>query len=394
MSENRQLSFVVIGLALFSMFFGSGNLIFPLFLGQIAEGQWIFASLGFFTTAVLLPLTGVVAMVVYKGDYYTFFGCFGKKIGFISILTLLTVWIPLGSGPRCAALAYASMLPYIDSPLPMWFFSAIYCAITFGVVYKKARILNILGYVLTPLLLLCLALIIFKGVDLPALAPAAVSSETLSFLFRGLSEGYNTMDLIASFFFSASIIGILKRASHNEARSLSTTLKASLVGASLLAIVYIGLICLAVSHSDTLYNIPKEQLLVYIAKDLLGPQLGIIASIAVFLACFTTSVALTTVFADFLAERILGSRDQYHLALFITQSVTFVMSITGLQGITAVTEPILQIFYPMMMIMIVINLGRKWMPQPAQSIEAETVVEADVEAEVDKAISAADPAGT
>lgn len=384
MSENRQLSFVVIGLALFSMFFGSGNLIFPLFLGQMAEGQWLFASLGFFTTAVLLPLTGVIAMVVYKGDYYTFFGCFGKKIGFISILTLLTVWIPLGSGPRCAALAYASMLPYTDSPLPMWFFSAIYCAFTFIVVYKKARILDILGYVLTPLLLLCLGLIIFKGVNLPALAPTGVSSETLSFLFRGLSEGYNTMDLIASFFFSASIIDILRRSSHDEARSLSTTFKASLVGAALLAIVYIGLICLAVSHSETLYNIPKEQLLVHIAKDLLGSQLGIIASIAVFLACFTTSVALATVFANFLAERILGNKDQYHLALLITQGVTFVMSITGLQGITAVTEPILQIFYPMLMIMIFINLGRKWIPKPSQPIV--------IEAGAKKAITAADPA--
>lgn len=381
MSQNRQLSFIVIGLALFSMFFGSGNLIFPLFLGQIAEGQWLFASLGFFTTAVLLPLTGVIAMVVYKGDYYTFFGCFGKKIGFISILTLLTVWIPLGSGPRCAALAYASMLPYIDSPLPMWFFSAIYCTITFMVVYKKARILDILGYVLTPLLLICLALIICKGIDFPALVPAEVSSNTLSFLFRGLSEGYNTMDLIASFFFSASIINILRRSTHDEARSLSTTFKASLVGATLLAIVYIGLICLAVSHSDALYNIPKEQLLVHIAKDLLGSQLGIIASLAVFLACFTTSVALTTVFADFLAERILGNRDQYPIALLITQSVTFVMSITGLEGITAVTEPILRVFYPMLMLMIVINLSRKWMamPQPVEDhAHARKIVNAPV----------------
>lgn len=384
MSEKRQLSFIVIGLALFSMFFGSGNLIFPLFLGQMAEGQWIFASLGFFATAVLLPLTGVIAMVVYKGDYYTFFGCFGKKIGFISILTLLTVWIPLGSGPRCVALAYASMLPYTESPLSIWIFSALYCAFTFFVVYKKARILDVLGYVLTPLLLLCLALIIIKGLDFSALTPTAASSETLSFLFRGLSEGYNTMDLIASFFFSASIINILRRSSQDEASSLSTTLKASLVGAGLLAIVYIGLICLAVSHSGALYTIPKEQLLVHIAKDLLGSQLGIIASIAVFLACFTTSVALATVFADFLAERVLGNKDLYPLALLITQSTTFVMSITGLQGITAVTEPILQVFYPMLMLMIAINLSRKWMQKPVQLIELET--------EDEKAIASADPA--
>lgn len=384
MSENRQLSFVVIGLALFSMFFGSGNLIFPLFLGQMAEGQWLFASLGFFATAVLLPLTGVIAMVVYKGDYYTFFGCFGKKIGFISILTLLTVWIPLGSGPRCVALAYASMLPYTESPVSIWIFSAFYCVVTFFVVYKKARILDVLGYVLTPLLLLCLASIIIKGLDFSALAPAAVSSETTSHLFRGLSEGYNTMDLIASFFFSASIINILRRTSKDEASSLSTTFKASLVGAGLLALVYIGLICLAVSHSEALYNIPKEQLLVHIAKDLLGSQLGVIASVAVFLACFTTSVALANVFADFLAERVMGNKEYYPGALAITQGVTFVMSITGLEGITAVTEPILKVFYPMLMLMIVINLSRTWLARPVQLIE--------IQAEDEKAIASIDPA--
>lgn len=376
-NNRRQLSFAVIGLALFSMFFGSGNLIFPLFLGQIAESQWIFTSIGFFTTAVLLPLTGVIAMVLYKGDYGTFFGCFGKKIGFFLTLILLTVWIPLGSAPRCAALAYASMLPYVESPLPLWFFSSLYCIFTFIVVYKKTRLLDVLGYLLTPLLLLCLAVIIGKGIHLPALAPTEVSSDTLSFLFRGLSEGYNTMDLIASFFFSASIIDILRRSSHDESLSLKTTFKASLVGSALLAIVYIGLICLAVSHSEALYGIPKEQLLVHLAKNILGSQLGIIASVAVFLACFTTSVALATVFANFVAEKILGSRDHYPLALFITQGATFVMSITGLQGITAVTEPILQIFYPMLMIMIVINVGTKLMRKNTSSLELE---ESDPEA--------------
>lgn len=366
MSQNRQLSFIVIGLALFSMFFGSGNLIFPLFLGQVAGDQWLFASLGFFTTAVLLPLIGVVAMVVFKGDYGTFFGCFGKKIGFLAILTLLTVWIPLGSGPRCVVLGHASMLPYTDTPVPFWIFSALYCALTFLVVYKKSRLLDVLGCYLTPLLLLCLTLIMVKGINLEALAPGQTSASTLPLFFRGLSEGYNTMDLIASFFFSASIIEILRQSTKDENATLTTTFKASLVGAFLLATVYIGLICLAVSHSDALNNIPKQQLLVHIAKELLGSQLGIAASFAVLLACFTTSVALATVFADFIAEKILGNRDYYHIALLATQAITFIMSIAGLQGITAVTEPILQIFYPLLMLMVVWNLGRKWFFDEAQ----------------------------
>jgi LIVCS family branched-chain amino acid:cation transporter len=119
------------------------------------------------------------------------------------------------------------------------------------------------------------------------------------------------------------------------------------------------LICLSVSHSQLLSDVPKEQLLVHIAKDLLGAQLGMVASAAVFLACFTTSVALATVYADFVAEKIFGSQDRYLVGLMATQFVTYVMSITGLEGIAAVTEPILQLFYPMLMIMIVFNLARK-----------------------------------
>lgn len=363
MTQNRQLSFIVIGLALFSMFFGSGNLIFPLFLGQIAGGEWVYASIGFFITAVLLPLGGIVAMVFYRGNYCAFFASLGKTGGLLAILALLAVWIPLGSGPRCVALAYASMLPYLESPPSLWLISALYCLIVFVVVYKKSRILDVLGYVLTPLLLICLALIIGKGIDFHALPIASITGNSFALFFRGLTEGYNTMDLIASFFFSASVIEILRNSTRDEAGALVKTFKASLVGASLLAIVYIGLICLATSHEGALYDTPKEQLLVHIAKDLLGVQLGLVASVAVFLACFTTSVALATVFANFLAEKLLGNAKYYPLALAFTQLITFGMSIAGLKGITAITEPILQVFYPMLMILIVINVGRKWLPQ-------------------------------
>lgn len=364
MSKTHQPSFIIIGFALFSMFFGSGNLIFPLFLGQIAEGQWMFASLGFFITAVLLPLLGIFAMVVYKGDYGTFFSCcLGKKLGFLATLILLTVWIPLGSGPRCVALGYASMMPYADAALmPVWLFSALYCIATFFIVYKKSRMLDLLGYLLTPLLLICLFLIISKGVTLEALSPDAISAQTLTLFVKGLTEGYNTMDLIAAFFFSASTIEILRQTSQNESLCLSKTLKASFICAFLLAIIYIGLICLTASHEESLHHVPKEQLLVYIAKNLLGFQLGMLSSFTVLLACFTTSVALATVFADFIADKIFKDQKQYHKALIITQMITFAISITGLKGVTAITGPVLQVFYPALMIMIAINIGRKWLP--------------------------------
>jgi LIVCS family branched-chain amino acid:cation transporter len=363
MQASHKLSSFTLGLALFAMFFGSGNLIFPLFLGQLAQEQWSIAAVGFGLTAVIVPLIGIFAMVIFKGDYSAFFACLGRRGGLLAIFILLAVWIPFGSGPRCAMLAYSSLLPYIENPMPLWSFSILYCTLIYFIVVKKSRMLEILGRFLTPILLICLALIVIWGLDLATITPHWSQNENQLFV-RGLKEGYNTMDLIASFFFSASIIEILRRSSHDESLSLKKTLKASLVCASLLGIIYIGLICLAAGHAGTLDGVPKELQLVVLAKVVLGPHLGIIASFAIFLACLTTSVALATVFADFLADKIFKSDDKYRLSLVITQVFTFGMSITGLEGISFVTEPILQVFYPLLIVLIVYNVTKQFVTKP------------------------------
>jgi len=359
MNSQKNLSSLVVGLALFSMFFGAGNLIFPLFVGQLAQGQWMTVAFGFLLTAVVVPFFGVIAMVVFRGNFTEFFSCFGRVPGFLLTLLLLTVWIPLGSAPRCITLAYASLTAHFPASPPMWMFSLGYCLCVSLVIYKKNRMLEILGRFLTPLLLCCLALIIFMGLQLPSNLAHSSFSHTELFS-RGLKEGYNTMDLIASFFFSASIIDILRKSSHDENASLKKALKASAIGILILGAVYIGMISLAALHTVSLQGVPKDQLLVHIAKTVLGSHLGVIAALAIFLACFTTSVALVSVYADFISEKVFRSPAKYTLAIILTQIVSFGMSIFGLQGITFVTEPILQIFYPLLIVLIFVNVGRQF----------------------------------
>ena len=133
--------------------------------------------------------------------------------------------------------------------------------------------IEILGRFLTPMLLCCLALIVLFGLDIGAsLNPSNFAAGEIP--FRGLKEGYNTMDLIAPFFFSASVIEILKKASGNEELSLKKAFKASVVGIVVLAAVYIGLISLSAYHAATLQDVPKDQLLVHIAKSVLGSRVG------------------------------------------------------------------------------------------------------------------------
>src|SRR5690348_4123561 len=100
---------LAIGLALFSMFFGAGNIVFPLAVGQITGDQVLFASLGLILTAALVPIIGVIAMVLFDGNQRHFFGRLGRVPGFLLALSIISLLGPLGSTPRCIALAYSTL---------------------------------------------------------------------------------------------------------------------------------------------------------------------------------------------------------------------------------------------------------------------------------------------
>lgn len=356
MKASSQLSSFVLGLALFSMFFGSGNLIYPLFVGQLAGEHYLSAIAGFLLAAVAIPFCGVLAMVVFKGSYTHFFSCLGKKGGLALTTILLTVWIPLGSAPRCIALAYASIASNISLP-PLWIFSIFYSLLVFVVICKKSRVLDFLGYILTPMLLACIGLLVYYGLSSSThFSPSDLSST--SSLVTGLSEGYNTMDLIASFFFSSSIISLLNSSNCTRENPLRMTFKAGVVAMLILSIVYIGLIVVAAAHSSLLIDIPKEKLLAYLTKVILGPSMGLFAAATIFLACFSTSIALVMVFAEFLSSHAFSSSGNERLSTVITLIISFAMSIFGLSGVTFVTAPILQISYPLLLVLIVFNLTR------------------------------------
>lgn len=360
MTQLKNLHFFVIGLAMFSMFFGSGNLIFPLHLGQMAESNWMTAYFGFLMTAVIMPFFGVIAMALYRGNYEHFFGILGKKAGFFVIMLILTVWIPLGSGPRCIVLAHASLASHSALTPPLWLFSIVYCLIITFIVMRKNRMLELLGKYLTPLLLACLGLIVFQGIFKSSATPLPQDGAKIgATFFLGLKEGYNTMDLISSFFFSASIIAILRRNSNDERGSILKAFKAGIVGVCILGLVYFFMVWIGAIYSGELEGVRKDQLLVHIAKLVLGGPLGFVAALAVMLACMTTSVALLNVYADFIADYLFKDRNKEGLGILITQVASYVMSLAGLSGITSLTQPIFQVLYPTLFVLIIINIGRQ-----------------------------------
>lgn len=357
------------GLAMFAMFFGAGNIVFPLALGQFTQDKNVFGILGLVITAILVPLIGLLAMLLFEGDYTSFFKRIGKFPGFLVTVLILGVIGPLGGIPRCIAISYSTLDAFglgtikgVNLPV----FSLISCLLIYLFTYRPNKILALLGYVLTPILLLSLAMIVFKGIfTMPSANPSEYSGwQTFT---QGLLDGYNTMDLLAAFFFSSVVLFGLRRGGNavrevpiQENRQILTiAIVGSLIAAVLLACVYISFSYLAAGYSDDLREISSDQLLGTLAYKLLGPYAGMIAGVVVSFACLTTEIALTAVFAQFLRKTLLKEKISYPLALMITLLAAFLVSTLHFEGISAFLVPLLQVCYPALIILSLLNILHK-----------------------------------
>jgi LIVCS family branched-chain amino acid:cation transporter len=261
-------------------------------------------------------------------------------------------------------------MKYYLGDIPLWAFSLGYSLLVFGLTCRKNRVINILGKILTPWLLLILAVVFVKG--LMGTEGLASTTHTSPDVFKvGLSEGYNTQDLVAAFFFSSSIIAILTRrgevdAVKDDRPMLRLALRSSVIGIVILAVVYLGLLYLGAAHAPVLEGISKDHLLPSLVRMLLGEQLGFVAALAISLACLTTSVALALVFTDFLRVRIFKEKISHAWALGITSMLTYATSLLGFAGISSILSTAMEIFYPLLIVLIVFNCGQKYLKDRAK----------------------------
>jgi branched-chain amino acid:cation transporter, LIVCS family len=347
-----------VGLAMFSMFFGAGNVIFPLAIGQHAGDKNLFAILGLIITAVIMPFAGVFAMILYDGNHRHFFYRLGKIPGFLLALMVITLLGPLGSTPRCIALTYSTLKSSFPMISPV-IFSAVACTVIFIFTVRRNRILDLLGYLLTPLLLTALAVIVFLGFFM---APDIhIHEQAGNMFFHGLQEGYNTMDLLAAFFFSSTILSILKnRFAQNKVNEyIRISIQASTLGALLLAIVYVGFSFVSAIHGENLDAINKDELLSAITLKIAGPYAGILVCTTIALTCLTTAIALISVFSDFIQQEVFKERISYETTLMGALLITFAISTLQFTGISAFLGPILQICYPGLIVLTFLNISHK-----------------------------------
>lgn len=341
------------------MFFGSGNLVFPLVVGGASEGHFGLATLGILLTGVLVPFLGILAMLLFNGNSNEFFGRLGKPAIFWFPLIALSLMGPFGVLARCITVAHGAfklLLPNTE----LWLFSILSCAVIFLLTIRKNKIVPLLGVILTPFLLLSLAAIAMFGLQSAEL-PAPSPNGGWSSFKNGIFQGYQTMDLLAAFFFSAFVIKHLKErhAAEDGAHSLPIFFKSSLIGAGLLSIIYFALVLLGAIYAPQLALIEPQEMLGFVAQASLGSWAAPIVCCAVVLACITTAIVLASLFADFLKKEVTKDRINHSTALITTLLIAFFISTLEFSGIARFLGPILEAVYPALIVLTVLSIFHK-----------------------------------
>lgn len=348
---------------MFSMFFGSGNLVFPLVVGQMSEGHFTIASIGILLTGVLVPFLGVLAMLLFSGSSSEFFGRLGKPAIFWFPFLALSLMGPFGVLARCITVAHGAF-KLIAPSTSLWLFSIIFCGILFLLTFRKNKIVPVLGSVLTPLLLLSLAAIAIFGLSSIEL-PTVVEGAAWNSFKNGIFQGYQTMDLLAAFFFSAFVIKHLKDRQIENSKSLSIFFKSSLIGAGLLSLIYFILVLLGAIYAPKLVSVEPQEILAYVAYASIGPLAAPIVCTAMVLACLTTAIVLTLLFAEFLKKEVTKDKINLSTALITTLAITFFVSTLEFSGIARIIGPILEAIYPALIVLTVLGIFHKfwgWRP--------------------------------
>ena len=358
--------YFIVGLALFSMLFGSGNLIFPPEIGITGGTEWYKGYIAYFLADAGLGICSVFAMLKVDGDLDRLTGTIGPK-GSMIINTVCIICIgPMLAIPRNAAVTFEmgiSPLLGIDpeNRILRLIFSIIFFGIILLLTIKPSRVVDILGKYLTPILVAAIAILIILGIASPAAQAGAPVTENP--IKDGIFNGYQTLDLMAGIYFSIIIIqSIRSRKLQGKREERKITAGAALIAGALLCFVYGGMAYLGATTGSqwleefTGGQINQAGLVVNITGALMG-NLGVVfLSVIVSLACLTTAVGLTSAAGEYFS-RIIPSRSYAFMAVLIC-IVSVVLCNFGLSAIISIAAPILMLFYPPVMFLTLTCLGR------------------------------------
>ena len=344
---------LVSGFALFAIFFGAGNLIFPPFLGLNSGDGWFLASLGFNLSDSLLILLGTLAISARSANLTAFGSKVSKNFGSIVSLVCITLVGPLLSIPRTGATTFeVGVMPFYPD-FNKVLFSFLFFALVYVLTINGSKVIDRVGKYLTPVLLLILAILIIKGITYSGVSLNSISGNKLSL---GFIEGYQTMDSLGPVFTTSIILNDFKNKGITKQDDLiRATIYSGLIAVLGLIIVYTGLTYIgakSIAFADP--SMSRTNLFITIAQNLLGRNVQIALSLVVGFACLSTAIGLLSAFATIFSESL--PRFSYTFYVRLGVIVSFILSILGVERIMEISIPILLFVYPIVISLYILNL--------------------------------------
>ena len=349
---------ILISGAMFSSHFGVGDLIFPPILGRGAGASWFTAALGY----MIINSIGVwLAYLACAHQNQSLTGISTKILGnffgkiYTAIPILITVFFIL---PRVSSATHEMAVLPLSPGIPLWITLAIFFLLCYYVAYTRATVIDKLGKVLAPILILFVIILAVKGVASPLSIPKSPGS--LNPLSDGMLNAYNTMNAIAALLFGGWVLHELNIRNIKTKEDQNTNLNvigfstAVLLGITSTALVYLG------ASSGSLFPDASIGVLsTKIAQGLLG-QIGLF-SFAVIMAfsCLTTAAAIISMAGDMFSEMTNGKLN-YRVTVALSTIIGFTLGLVGLSRIVKYTVPWLVLLYPSIIIIILSALYYKF----------------------------------
>lgn len=346
---------IVVGFALFAMFFGAGNVVFPPYLGMHAGEQWANGFLFYFIADIGLALVAMFA-ILHAGGADNITGRIGHVASKVLMCAVILCIGPMVAIPRTAATTLEmSVTPFFSGMSPV-VFSIIFFAVILLLSIKQSAVIDIVGKILTPALLIGLLVLIVKGFVSPIgdIVDTGVSASEVT--VNGIKSGYQTMDVLAAMAFGIIILSSADEKGYTDSKSAAKMIGiAAALSGVLLLIVYFGLTYLGATASTVFpTDISRANLLIGIVELLLGKAGLIIFAIVIALACITTAVALVSSAASFFAK-LANDKISYSVFVVVICVSSAVISNLGLDMIIAIATPVLDIVYPPMLVLILLS---------------------------------------
>ncbi len=367
---NHKLSkteYITVASMLFGLFFGAGNLIFPVQMGQLAGRNVWAAAAGFLVTGVSLPLLGVAALGVSRcNGLFELSGRLGRRYGLFFTCALYLTIGPFFAIPRCATVSFSvgirpMLNPQSANSLPLVIFSAAFFLAVLWFSLRPSGILTWVGKVLNPIFLVSLAVLMVTALINPIGSPAQIEPDAAyasGAFFTGFLEGYNTMDALASLAFGIIVVEAIRSLGVTDPGAVAaSTIRAGVLSGLLMAVIYV-VITLAGAQSRGLYPVSADggEALSVIAHHYFGAAGAMILAVTVTFACLKTAVGLITSCAETFCG-LFHTGPSYRSWTVLFCMVSFLIANFGLETIITWSVPVLMFLYPLAITLILLSLA-------------------------------------